>query len=320
MKWNEIVGQEKAKARLDFHYNAFVTGEALPSFMLCAPRGFGKTTIGESFGLRVKEHTKGSKRFFALNCASVKNLKQFWNSIVVPVINDRDVTILFDEASELPVDVRMALLTMINPNPNNHNSYTYDDMTVDFDLCRQTFMFATTEPHRIFHALMNRCRRIDLEDYTYGDLSIILKRNAKGIMFGQHVLEQVAPTLRGNARQAVMMAQDIRTYLAPLKRTNFGMDDWDSLSRQLDILPLGINRLELQVLRTIGSRAGQDCSLTRIAATLGMTPAAVQKDLELYLQKRALMEITTTGRALTAAGYEYLKQLDKFLARPAKKK
>ena len=51
-----------------------------------------------------------------------------------------------------------------------------------------------------------------------------------------------------------------------------------------------------------------------------MTPAAVQKDLELYLQKRALMEITTTGRALTAAGYEYLKQLDKFLARPAKKK
>jgi Holliday junction resolvasome RuvABC ATP-dependent DNA helicase subunit len=316
MKWNEIVGQERAKARLDFHYQAAVTGEALPSFMLCGPRGFGKTCIGEAFGLRVKEATEGVKRFFTLNCASVKNLKQFWNSIVVPVINDRDVTILFDEASELPMDVTMALLTMINPNPQNRNQYTYDDMTIDVDLKRQTFMFATTEPHKIFHALMNRCRRIDLEEYSCENLNVILKRNAKDITFGAHVLDQVSPTLRGNARQAVMMAQDIRTYLAPLKQTSFKMEDWSKLSLQLDILPLGVNRLELQVLRVLEQR--KDCSLTRIAATLGMTPASVQKDLELYLQKRGLMEITTNGRNLTAQGYEYLKVIAK-LAKPVKK-
>lgn len=309
MKWNEIVGQEKAKARFDFHFNAAVTGEALPSFMLCGPRGFGKTAIGEAFGLRVKDMSKGTKRFFSLNCASVKNLKQFWNSIVVPHINDRDVTILFDEASELPMDVTMAMLTMINPNPLNRNSYTYDDMTIDVDLRRQTFLFATTEPHKIFHALMNRCRRVDLEEYSCADLNTILRRNAKGIVFGPHVLDQVSPTLRGNARQAVMMAQDIRTYLAPLKKATFVMNDWDKLSHQLDILPLGVNRLELQVLRVLEQR--KDCSLTRIAATLGMTPASVQKDLELYLQKRALMEVTTTGRNITAQGYDYLKAIDK---------
>lgn len=308
MKWNEIIGQDKAKSRLDFHHAASAAGEALPSFMICGPRGFGKTCIGEAFGLRIKEDSKGTKRFFSLNCASVKNLKQFWNSIVVPTINDRDVTILFDEASELPMDVTMALLTMINPNPNNRNSYTYDDMTVDVDLRRQTFMFATTEPHKIFHALMNRCRRVDLEEYSCGDLNAILKRNAKGITFDKRVLDDVAPTLRGNARQAVMMAQDIRTYLAPTKQATFGVEDWTKLSRQLDILPLGVNRLELQVLRVLKER--KDCSLTRIAATLGMTPAAVQKDLELYLQKRALIEITTGGRNLTAAGYQYLKDLD----------
>lgn len=309
MKWIEIVGQAKAKSRLDFHFEAAKTGEALPSFMLCAPRGFGKTVIGEAYGLRVKEMTGGTKRFFSMNCASVKNLKQFWNSIVVPVINDRDVTILFDEASELPMDVTMAMLTMINPNENNRNSYTYDDMTIDVDLKRQTFLFATTEPHKVFHALMNRCRRIDLEEYSHDELSTILKRNAKGVVFGAHVLEQVAPTLRGVARQAVMMAKDIKTYLAPLKKTAFNMEDWDSLSRQLDILPLGVNRLELQVLRVLSER--KDCSLTRIAATLGMTPAAVQKDLELYLQKRALMEIATTGRNITARGHEYLKEVAK---------
>jgi Holliday junction resolvasome RuvABC ATP-dependent DNA helicase subunit len=317
MKWNEIVGQTKARSRLDFHFEAAKVGEVLPSFMLCGSKGFGKTTIGESFGLRVKEMTGGNKRFFSMNCASVKNLKSFWASIVVPHINDRDVTILFDEASELPMDVTMALLTMINPNPQNRNTYTYDEQTVDVDLTRQSFMFATTEPHKVFHALMNRCRRIDLEDYTYEDLSTILKRNAKGITFSEHVLEHVAPTLRGNARQAVMMAQDIRTYLAPKHQTTFNDEDWRHLSNTLDILPLGVNRLELQVLRVLAER--KDCSLTRIAAVLGMTPASVQKDLELYLQKRALMEITVNGRNLTSQGYEYLRNFDKSLATPTKK-
>lgn len=308
MKWNELVGQDNAKNRLDFHFQAYKAGEVLPSFMLCGPRGFGKTCIGESFGLRVKEASKGVKRFFSLNCASVKGLKQFWNSIVMPGLQDRDVTILFDEASELPMDVTMALLTIINPNEHNRNSYTYDDMTVDFDLRRQTFMFATTEPHKVFHALMNRCRRVDLEEYSPSDLGVILKRNSKGITFANSVLDQITPTLRGNARQAVMMAQDIKTYLAPTGKAHFGAEEWQDMSSKLDILPLGLSRLELQVLRVLAER--RDCSLTRIAATMGMTPASVQKDLELYLQKRALLEICVSGRNLTSQGYEYLKALD----------
>jgi Holliday junction resolvasome RuvABC ATP-dependent DNA helicase subunit len=309
MKWDEIVGQSNAKARLDFHYKAAESGEALPSFMICAPRGFGKTTIARAFGLKVRDMTQGNKRYFELNASTCKNLKQFWNSVVIPVINDRDVTLLIDEASELPQDVTMALLTMINPNPDNRNSFSYDDMTIDIDMYRQTFIFATTESHKIFHALMDRCRRIDLEDYSHCDLTTILKRNAKEIEFEPEALHNVAPTLRGNARQAVNTALDIKTYLAPLKRKKFSMDDWEKLRVALGILPLGINRQELRVLRVLQERP--ECSLTRIAATLGLSPTAVQRDLELYLQKMGLMEIATKGRTLTALGYEYLKALDK---------
>ena len=308
MNFEEIIGQSKAKSRLNFHFDAFVVGEALPSIMFCAPRGFGKTTIAESFGAKVREVTNGTKRVFTVNSAAIKNLKSFWESVVWPHINDRDITLVLDECSELPADVTMALLTMINPNPQNRNSFTYDDMTLDVDLKRQTFIFATTEPHRVFPALMNRCRRIDLESYTYTELSNILRRNAKGIIFGQNVLGHISPTLRGVARQAVMMGQDIRTYLAPLKRTTFGMQDWRALSSQLDVLPLGLTRLELQVLRIL--EVNRDCSLTRIAATLGMTPSSVQKDLELYLMKSSLLEIGTEGRNLTPQGAQYLKDLD----------
>lgn len=308
MNWKDIIGQEKAKDRFNFHFAAYQAGEALPSFMLCGPKGVGKTCIGSAFALRVKEESNGTKKAFTRNCASIKNLKTFWNEMVMPCINDRDVTILFDEASELPMDVTMALLTIVNPNDTNRTSYTYEDMTVDFDLRRQTFMFATTEPHKVFHALMNRCRRIDLEDYSHEDLSAILRRNTKGVTFAPAALEQMAPTLRGNARQAVMMAQDVKTYLAPTGRTYFGLEAWQDMSARLDILPLGLSRLELRVLRILAER--MNCSLTRIAATMGMTPAAVQKDLELYLQRCGLLEVTPNGRNLSPLGQAYLKALD----------
>jgi len=308
MNWNELVGQERAKSKLDFHFRAAEAGEALPSFMFCGPRGFGKTAIGEAFGLRIREMTKGEKRLFTLNCASIKNLKSFWNSVIIPVVNDRDVTILFDEASELPTDVTMALLTMINPNSNDRNSYSFDDMTVDVDLKRQSFMFASTEPQRIFHALMDRCHRIDLEEYSHADLSTILRKNLGDLEVEEEVMKDVTPTLRGNARQAVRMAKNIRTYLAPLRKTLLGAEEWLRLSQELDILPMGLSRLELQVLRIL---ARGPLTLTRLAATMFMSKASLQKDVELYLMRQNLMLIDVDGRKITQNGQQYLNNLDK---------
>lgn len=310
MNWNDIVGQEGAKRRLDFYYKAAIHGdEPLPTFFFCGPRGAGKTEIAKAFGLRVREATKGEKRLFDVNAASIKNLKGFWNSVIIPVVNDRDVTLLIDEASELPTDVTMALLTMLQPNSSGVNQFTYEDMTVEIQRRRQTFIFCTTEPHKVFHALMNRCVRIDLDEYSPPDLMTIIRRNTKGIAFGPKVLPELAQVLRGNARQAVMMAKDVRTYLAPLKRETFAMADWTALKQQLDILPMGLSRLELRVLRTLADRP--DCSLTRLAATLCMTPTSVQRDLELFLQSRGYMEVTPQrGRNITARGQEYLRNLD----------
>ena len=38
---------------------------------------------------------------------------------MLPYVYDKDTTIIFDEASELPRDVTMALLTILNPNSTN---------------------------------------------------------------------------------------------------------------------------------------------------------------------------------------------------------
>lgn len=167
-------------------------------------------------------------------------------------------------------------------------------------------MFASTEPQKIFHALMDRCHRIDLEEYNHEDLSTILNKNLGGFTVEDEVMNLITPTLRGNARQAVRMAKNIRTYLAPQHKTALKMDEWSQMTKELDILPLGLSRLELQALRAL-SRGPM--TLTRLAATMFLSKAALQRDIELYLMRQNLMIIDADGRKITAQGQQYLAGL-----------
>ena len=199
----------------------------------------------------------------------------------------------------------MALLTILNPNERNTTEFSYEDYDMQFDFSRQNFMFATTEAQSVFHALMDRCERIDLEEYSYDDLAKIVAIKLRKVKFGKGVLEEIAPVLRGNARAAQKMAIHIRNYLKAANKKSFVKADWDKLCDHLAILPLGINPIELQLLRHLSER--KECSLTYLAAKTGLTKPCLQRDYEVYLQKQNLMEISTAGRAITPKGKDYLR-------------
>lgn len=305
----EIVGQDAAKRKLSFYINGYKASQLIPHIMFVAPKGCGKTMLAKALGRNLTE--KGSKtkhkRFLEINCSTIKNVRQFFNQIIIPHVNQQECTILFDEASELPKDVSMALLTILNPNESNRTSFSFEDYVVDFDFSQQSFMFATTEAQQIFHALMDRCERVDLEEYKLSELAQIVGRTLKGASFEGDVLDDVATVLRGNARQAQKMANNMRVYLKSVRRKRFTKKDWANLKHHLGILPLGLSPIELQILNVL--QESKECSLTKISAKTGLTKACVQRDFEIYLQKNSLMEITTAGRALTKKGLDYLKNL-----------
>ena len=219
--------------------------------MFIAPKGCGKTTLAKAMGRNLKSSEGKTKTFLELNCSTIKNVKQFFNQVVIPHVAHKECTILFDEASELPKDVTMALLTILNPNKDNRNSFSFEEYTVDFDFTMQSFMFATTEAQSIFHALMDRCERVDLEEYKFSELAKIVGRTLKGAKFQGDVLDKVASVLRGNARQAQKMANNIKVYLKKVGRKNFTNKDWNVLLDHLGILPLGLAPIEVQVLEIL---------------------------------------------------------------------
>ena len=303
-----IVGQDRAKKKLGFYIDGYNASSILPHIMFVAPKGCGKTMMAKALGKELKardaERIGRPKKFLEINCSTLKSVKQFFNQIVIPHINYNECTILFDEASELPKDLSMALLTILNPNSENRTTFSYEDYTVDFDFSRQSFMFATTEAQHIFHALMDRCERVDLEEYTYPQLAEIVGRVLEGYTFEDDVLMDVSSVLRGNARQAQKMANNMKTYLASKDSTHFTKKDWQFLKDRLGILPLGLSCIELQILRILEEQ--KESSLTRLSAKTGLTKSCLQRDFEIYLQKHDLMQISTNGRELTRKGQEYL--------------
>jgi len=305
-----------------FWLDRYVENKMIPNLLVIAPKGQGKTTIAREaakglyeFGedgkvvqvLSAKDKTLKPKRkvFHEVNCSTLKNVKQFINWFIQHV-QDKYVTVLFDEASEIPRDISMALLSFLNPNPTNKNTFVSEDYVCEMDFTKQTFIFATSEAQKVFHALEDRLEKVELEPYTMSQLSQIVAMGLTGVSCEGDVLMDVATVLRGNARAAQKMAGNIALYLQG--RKTLVKKDWLNLSEILSIYPLGLNPTEIQILRFLAQN-NHGTSLTGLSAKTGMSRESLQKHSELYLQRNNLMEITVTGRMITAKGLEYLKNL-----------
>tara|TARA_Y100000310_G_C20508756_1_gene727751 strand:- start:485 stop:1003 length:519 start_codon:yes stop_codon:yes gene_type:complete len=169
-------------------------------------------------------------------------------------------------------------------------------------------MLATTEAHKVFAPLRDRCMRVDLEDYTSDELAAIIKLNLPHAKFGSGVLRRISSVLRGNARAAQKMANIIGDALEADRTNKFTNKDWNSLVDDLSIYPLGLNESEMKVLRVIGK--GGYFKLMEIHSQTELSLQAIRQNLELFLMKHDLMKITTNGRVITKEGKEYLDALN----------
>ena len=301
--YSEIVGQEKTKAKLNFLLDGYNQTKIMPHILFVAPRGCGKTLIAQKTA-----QIMNRERTIIVNCSTIKNVKSFFNQIMLPYVFDKDVTIIFDEASELPRDVTMALLTILNPNQNNMNQFTFDEGTYEFRFNQNSFIFCTTEAQKLFHALLDRLYRIDMQDYSYIELGKIIQGNLKlkNQFIEENILNEISSVCRGNARQAQSMANQISGYLSSKKFNKLTNEGWSDIKSKLSIYPLGLSEIELNVIKIL--KECGEVRLTNLSAKTNLTKDMLQKNVEMYLMRNNLIEIRPTGRALTKKGHDYHKE------------
>ena len=301
----DLVGQHAVKKKLAFYLEAFAKTEMCPFLNLIGAKGLGKTEFAKAFAKNLRNSDGDKRAFLELNCSTIKNNEAFFEQIFLPLIADNEITILFDECHALPQDLTMAFLTIFNTEKNARKHFEWNEMTFEFNFKKQTFIFATTESDKIFPPLKDRLTTIDFEPYTNDQLAEIVKLCTPEVVFGRGCIEAIATTIRNNARSAVKRAKEITLYCGAKENFYFTLDNFEELCDSVGILPLGITFTEKQILETLNNCGS--ATLTGLAAKLGLSKSALQRDHELFLLNKDLMvidgkrKITTQGMELCEA-------------------
>jgi Holliday junction resolvasome RuvABC ATP-dependent DNA helicase subunit len=302
----DLVGQHAVKKKLSFYLDAFEKTGMCPFLNLIGAKGLGKTEFAKAFAKNLSNDDGDRRAFLELNCSTIKNNEAFFEQIFMPLIADNEITILFDECHALPQDLTMAFLTIFNTEKSARKNFEWNEMTFEFNFKKQTFIFATTESDKIFPPLKDRLTTIDFEPYAEDELAEIVKLCVPEVEFGEGCLEAVASTIRNNARSAVKRAKEISLYCGAKENYNFSIYDFEALSDSVGILPLGITYTEKQILETLNNCGS--ATLTGLAAKLGLSKSALQRDHELYLLNKNLMSIDGK-RKITSQGIELCETL-----------
>lgn len=308
--FDQIVGQERNKRQFKFYIDGYRKTNRMPNLLMVAARGTGKNLFTDAIAenLVPRDSKDGARKGkLLINCSTIKSVKMFWDHVVTPYLQhaDKHFTIIMDECHTLSDDVTSMFLTILNPNRSNENVFSYQNMKVSFSFFRHTFIFLTTEGHRVFHALADRLERVEIGDYTQSDLAEIIRRYLEVGFDDTDILNQVAEVVRVNPRNAVKMAEKIKSYCNIHDKDTFSMEDWGNLKEALDIKPYGLTELEMQYLSLLQER--KPIRLGILASRLSLTPKALQGDLEVYLNKMGLIENSVDGRQITDKGFLVVK-------------
>ena len=299
--FENLIGQENVKKKLNFYLKAYEATSVCPFLNLVGAKGLGKTLFATEFAKNLKNKDGSKRPFLELNCSTIKNNEQFFGQIFIPLVLNNEITILFDEAHALPKDLTMAFLTIFNTEKTHTKDFIWDEQSYTFDFKKQTFIFATTESDKLFPPLKDRLSTVDFEQYSTNELGEIIKLNCEGVNFTQEALDALCPTVRGNARSAVMRSREIILYCESENKNTFDLKDFDELSDLLGILPHGITCTEQQLLQILGERGS--CTLQTLSAGTGLSPTAIRRDHEIYLLRKNFLVIDGQ-RKITKMGRE----------------
>ena len=304
--FKNLIGQDEVKRQLSFYADAQNKTGVAPFLMLSGAKGLGKTEFAKQYAEALKNKDGSKRPFLEINCSTIKNANAFFEQIFLPIVMNNEITILFDEAHMLPKDLVNAFLTIFNTEKGSYKEFHHAEQIFAFDFKKQNFIFATTEMDKLFPPFKDRLTIVDFRPYSVKELGQIVGLIASEIKFGEGVLDEVAETTRGNARSAVMRTKEIMLYCERANQNTYDIKDWKTMSGILDIKPLGLSNLEVELLKILQERG--NCSLQMLSAVTGMSRTAIQKEAELYLLKRGLMKINGQ-REISGKGMNVLEKI-----------
>ncbi|MEX0878081.1 MAG: Holliday junction branch migration DNA helicase RuvB [Candidatus Spechtbacterales bacterium] len=301
--WDEYIGQEKTKERLQiFIAAAKQRKETLDHTLLYGPPGLGKTTLSH---LIAKELGVNMRVTSGPAIEKVGDLASILTNLA-----PHDV-LFIDEAHRLnkmveevlyPAMEQRTLDIILGKGPSAR--------TIQLDLPPFTLIAATTRAGLMSAPLRSRfgiTSRLDF--YEHEDLEKILTRSAKilNIQADSEALLYIARCSRSTPRVANRLLKRIRDYAEVKNKGGISLDAAKSALKMLEIDELGLEPTDRRMLEMMITKFnGGPVGLQTLAAGTFEETDTIEEVYEPYLMQIGFIERTQRGRMATRSAYEHL--------------
>ena len=300
--FENIIGQNSVKSTLSLYIDAFKETGRLPFINFTAEKGGGKSNLARAFrhGLRRPDGSKPP--ILEVNSATIKDANQFFEQVYPTWVNAGAVLFL-DELHTLPQKLQSVFLSVLEVKKDPVRMVEFDGVPYEFDFRNISFIGATTNQNLLLEPLQDRLRNVALEEYKIEEIFEIFENNLENLV---EILpcakEEIYSCFRGNPRDAVVKAEDLKTFSAANKCKQITKQIWDSFSKTMGVGPLGLNNSEIKIIKAVGKK--REASLTDVASVTGFDRSFIQRSLEAILVRKNLLTIDGK-RKLTADGWRF---------------
>lgn len=242
--FSKIVGQSQAKLAIQDWY----TSEQQP-LLIYGSSGFGKTLFAESLGARTIDTTqmRGDRM----------------NTILKPIKESEDGDILFfDEIHSLPGKVLEGLYKIIDKG-----TFYDTELCMDLPIPKVRFVFATNILTPLPEAFRNRCKFVELQNYSPEELNQIVQlANPK---LEPDAIAPIIKASKGVPRTALSLAKSLKAGAITEDYKTLDVEKVNSLldSRFKINANTGLSEKEFRIVQKVVERGR--ISSTAVANLLG---------------------------------------------------
>jgi len=297
--FKDAIGQDSVKRTLSVFIDSYKATNRLPFINLTTQKGGGKTFFARKFREALERPDGTRPPMLEINGKTIRNATAFFEQ-VYPLWVEHSAFLFIDEGHNIPKDLQEIFLTALNVDKNPVRTVTTDQGTYTFDFSKISLCMATTNQEKLCEPLRDRLRDVSFEDYDEDQLFKIFTSNLeKKVEIDNAAKKEIVSVFRGNPRDAVVKAEDVKTYAAATNCKKITKQIWNDIKQAMGINPLGLTNSEVQIVRALQKRGAM--SLNEICSVTGYQKQAVQRDYEQILMRKNLMKIDVK-RKLTQEG------------------